>query len=99
LVQAKFLRVLEQREFQRLGGTRSACSASPAPSSTPASRSTTSDSSIGRRSPNRRSPYSANNHGVYQSLDRGQSWEQLAIAWPDRFRTQRAAALVALETP
>lgn len=38
--------------------------------------------------------YAANNHGLYRSRNQGLSWERLAIGWPDRFRTQRAAALL-----
>jgi hypothetical protein len=41
--------------------------------------------------------YAASNRGLYQSLDRGESWKELPIDWPDRLRTQRAAALLVLE--
>jgi photosystem II stability/assembly factor-like uncharacterized protein len=37
--------------------------------------------------------YAANNQGIYRS-DGGLTWEKLTISWPERFRAQRAQALV-----
>lgn len=38
--------------------------------------------------------YAASNQGVFRSADAGQSWEQLAIAWPDGKQHGRANGLV-----
>jgi photosystem II stability/assembly factor-like uncharacterized protein len=40
--------------------------------------------------------YAASNHGIYRSRDQGLSWERLAVSWPQRFQTQRAAGLLVL---
>lgn len=37
--------------------------------------------------------YAANNRGIYRS-EGGLTWERLQIAWPDRFQSQRAHALI-----
>ncbi len=39
--------------------------------------------------------YAANNHGVYRSDD-GIRWNRLELDWPERFKSQRAQALIAL---
>jgi photosystem II stability/assembly factor-like uncharacterized protein len=41
--------------------------------------------------------FAANNHGVYRSSDAGESWAPLELEWPDRFRNQRAAAMLVVE--
>ncbi|MFB6300527.1 MAG: WD40/YVTN/BNR-like repeat-containing protein, partial [Halobacteriales archaeon] len=37
--------------------------------------------------------YALCNHGLFRTTDAGRSWEQLAIEWPDRFRSQTARGL------
>lgn len=37
--------------------------------------------------------YCANNRGVFHSADLGESWSQIDIPWPARFRRQRVAGL------
>jgi photosystem II stability/assembly factor-like uncharacterized protein len=39
--------------------------------------------------------YAVNNRGIYRS-DGGLTWEQLQIAWPERFQSQRAQAMVVI---
>ena len=41
--------------------------------------------------------YAANNHGAFQSEDRGETWVEIVTDWPDRFRSQRAATLLVLD--
>jgi photosystem II stability/assembly factor-like uncharacterized protein len=41
--------------------------------------------------------YAANNLGVYRSPDAGQSWERLAIAWPEHEYRYRAEGLLVCE--
>ena len=38
--------------------------------------------------------YAANNHGIFRSPDRGESWERLDIAWPEPHRAQCVHALI-----
>ncbi len=42
--------------------------------------------------------YAVSNHGLFRSPDAGQSWERLALDWPERYRRQRPHALVVVET-
>ena len=44
-----------------------------------------------------RTLYSANNHGLFRSADSGETWERVAVAWPDALRQQRVHALVVAE--
>jgi photosystem II stability/assembly factor-like uncharacterized protein len=37
--------------------------------------------------------YAANNRGVFQSLDMGETWHPLDVPWPDRFLKQRVAGV------
>ncbi|HEV2653695.1 MAG TPA: glycosyl hydrolase [Ktedonobacteraceae bacterium] len=37
--------------------------------------------------------YAANNRGVFRSQDAGQSWQALAIAWPERYQTQHVKGM------
>ncbi|MGH9896853.1 MAG: glycosyl hydrolase, partial [bacterium] len=40
--------------------------------------------------------YAANNHGVFRTGDRGQTWQALDIPWPQRAFTRGVEALVCL---
>lgn len=40
--------------------------------------------------------YAANNKGVFRSVDRGITWEELAIPWPSNMQLGRAHALVVI---
>jgi photosystem II stability/assembly factor-like uncharacterized protein len=42
--------------------------------------------------------YAANNRGLFRSRDMGETWRQLVVAWPDRYRRQRAAGLAISRT-
>jgi photosystem II stability/assembly factor-like uncharacterized protein len=41
--------------------------------------------------------YAACNRGLYRTTDAGNSWERLAVNWPERYRRQRVSALVVAE--
>jgi hypothetical protein len=41
--------------------------------------------------------YAANNRGLFRSSDGGESWEPLALAWPEEFRRQRVQGLAAFD--
>ena len=38
--------------------------------------------------------YAANNHGIFRSTDRGESWQSLDITWPEPYRAQSVQALI-----
>ena len=43
--------------------------------------------------------YAANNTGLYQSRDAGQTWARLDIPWPERAGNQRPEALLVVDLP
>ncbi len=43
--------------------------------------------------------YAASNRGVFRSPDAGQTWEQIDVPWPERYRWQHAQGLVVAAEP
>jgi photosystem II stability/assembly factor-like uncharacterized protein len=41
--------------------------------------------------------YAVNNHGLYRTLDAGDTWMRVASSWPDRFETETARGIAVVD--